>query len=184
MRGRAPEYARFDLRKNCRNTPRMVDYIHILGGLKPGYSGVLRPDDGIDPELAVFKTDEDQLAALLAKLDQLLGEGYAPGDIAILSRRAQDTCAERITSRPWRDRLSPLGSGLRGRVVCASIHAFKGLEARAVVLTDFGRFESELDRDLFYIGASRATERLKILVSDRARLAVLHAFGAVPLGKD
>jgi hypothetical protein len=51
----------------------------------------------------------------------------------------------------------------------ASIHRFKGLEAHAVVLTDFERLEKPKDRDLFYIGATRATQRLVVLAHERLR---------------
>ncbi len=51
----------------------------------------------------------------------------------------------------------------------ASIHRFKGLEARAVVLTDFEKLEKARDRDLFYIGATRATQRLVVLANERLR---------------
>ena len=56
----------------------------------------------------------------------------------------------------------------------ASIHRFKGLEARAVVLTDIERLGSPLERDLFYVGATRATQRLIVLAHEslRSRLTV------------
>lgn len=73
----------------------------------------------------------------------------------------------------WRDRLAPLvppgqyEPDMRsGKTKYASIYRFKGLEARAVVLTDIDRLESEHDRDLFYIGATRATQRLVVLVQE------------------
>jgi ATP-dependent exoDNAse (exonuclease V) alpha subunit len=49
------------------------------------------------------------------------------------------------------------------------VHRFKGLEARAVVLTDVERLGTPLDRDLFYIGATRATQRLVVLAPESLR---------------
>jgi DNA helicase IV len=51
----------------------------------------------------------------------------------------------------------------------ASIYRFKGLEARAVVLTDIDRLATEHDRDLFSIGATRATHRLVVLAYEGLR---------------
>ena len=56
----------------------------------------------------------------------------------------------------------------------ASVHRFKGLEARAVVLTDIERLDTPRERDLFYVGATRATQRLIVLAHEslRERLTV------------
>jgi len=56
-----------------------------------------------------------------------------------------------------------------GMTKYASIYRFKGLEARAVVLTDIDRLETAHDRDLFYIGATRATQRLVVLAHEGLR---------------
>ncbi len=50
-----------------------------------------------------------------------------------------------------------------GKTKYASIYRFKGLAARAVVLTDIDRLETEHDRDVFCIGATRATQRPVVL---------------------
>jgi superfamily I DNA/RNA helicase len=55
--GNAPQYT---LRVNCRNTPRIATLVHLLGDLDPEYSRVLRPDDGIEPEIIYYQDREDQ----------------------------------------------------------------------------------------------------------------------------
>ncbi|MBM3501898.1 MAG: hypothetical protein FJX74_24865, partial [Armatimonadetes bacterium] len=49
-----------------------------------------------------------------------------------------------------------------GRMRCATIHRFKGLEARAVVITDVTALD-ETSRALLYVGATRSVERLIVL---------------------
>jgi DNA helicase IV len=56
-----------------------------------------------------------------------------------------------------------------GKTKYANIYRFKGLEARAVVLTDIDRLETEHDRDLFSIGATRATQWLVVLAQEGLR---------------
>ncbi len=45
----------------------------------------------------------------------------------------------------------------------ASVHAFKGLENKAVILTDIFLSDRTFDRHLFYTGMTRATESVRIL---------------------
>ena len=74
---------------------------------------------------------------------------------------ASETADARLTSR--------LGSALSGsaiedptRIRWGTIHEFKGLEAPAVILTDVD-LSKGYHRDLLYVGASRATDRLVVL---------------------
>ena len=62
-----------------------------------------------------------------------------------------------------------------GHISYASIHAFKGLEASAVVITDMEHLSSDAAVDLFYIAVTRALHRLTILVNESARTDVVRA---------
>ncbi|HMK91383.1 MAG TPA: NERD domain-containing protein, partial [Thermoleophilia bacterium] len=42
---------RYELRVNCRNTPRVADLACECGGVVPGYARVRRPDDQIEPDI-------------------------------------------------------------------------------------------------------------------------------------
>lgn len=53
------------------------------------------------------------------------------------------------------------------RIRCATIHRFKGLEARAVVITDVSELD-ETSRALLYVGATRTVESLTILARREA----------------
>ena len=78
---------RFSLRINCRNTPRIADYIQWLGGLKPKYTKIRRPDNQIDPEIHIYHTDLDQrdtLHNILIDFDSA-GRILCGKDIIVLS---------------------------------------------------------------------------------------------------
>jgi superfamily I DNA/RNA helicase len=49
------------------------------------------------------------------------------------------------------------------------VHAFKGLDSPAVVLTDVATFGTAREQTLFYVGASRARDELTVLMSKNAR---------------
>ena len=42
---------RYELRVNCRNTPRVAGLAGACGNVLPGYKRVRRPDDEIEPEI-------------------------------------------------------------------------------------------------------------------------------------
>lgn len=160
------------LRDNCRNKPRIAEMVHLLGGLNPGYSQILRPDDNQDPKFHYYKNDKEQQELLISSLAELYRDGFNASDIVILSpRKSSDSVATQIKISPWKERLRPFSIAGDKQVGYSSIHAFKGLEAGAVVVTDI---ESISDAsDLFYIAITRALHKLYLLISDDAKPEVL-----------
>jgi hypothetical protein len=164
--GSAPQ---FSLRINCRNTPRVAELVHALGGLVPPYTRVLRPDDGVDPEIRYFADSDEQKAMLANALDELENDGFRGSEVTILSPRAHDACAGCISAPPWAGRLRPAGRGAAGHTSFCSIHAFKGLEAPAIIVTDVDRVSSQDASALFYVATTRALHRLIILAHQRVK---------------
>ncbi len=169
---RAPRYS---LRTNCRNTPRIAEFTHLLGGLDPGYSRVLRPDDGLNPEVRYYIDAEDQRQLLIEVLDELFESVFRGQEIVVLSRKAKGACASTICEAPWGDRLRPIDEVSGGNVGYCSIHAFKGMEAPAVVVTDIDRIADPASMALFYVAITRPLHRLAILMHERAKLDVAQA---------
>ena len=187
LEARSGNYPVFSLRVNCRNSPRIASLVRLLGGLTPDYSRVLRPDNGVEPELKFFSTAAEQEQLLTGVLESWYAEGIRGGEISVLSPRADKACvAAQITKEPWRSRLRPYAEATSGEVPYASIHAFKGLEASAVLVTDVESLASVTAADLFYVAVTRALHRLTILVSERARtdvVAALTGFKTVPVSQ-
>jgi hypothetical protein len=167
----------FPLEKNCRNTPRVAQLAESSARLEPGYSDVLRPDTGIDPDFHSYSSQAEQQELLIGILEELYDDYYRPGDIVVLSPNSPPrSVSAQIRTSPWRERLVEYGSSERdGYVRYASIHAFKGLEAPAVIITDLESFSSARDQELFYVAASRSQERLIVLVGKEAREDLLQA---------
>jgi superfamily I DNA/RNA helicase len=177
---RSGSFPVFSLRINCRNSPRIASLVRLLGGLTPDYSRVLRPDNGIEPELKFYSTAAEHEKLLTDVLESWYGEGVRGGEITILSPRADKTClASQVAREPWRSRLKPYADATAGYIPYASIHSFKGLEASAVVVTDVGSLSSETAADLFYVAVTRALHRLTILVSVQARADVVSALTGI-----
>lgn len=169
---RLPRAMVFSLRDNCRNRPRVAEMVHLLGGLKPRYSHILRPDDGQQPRIKYYSNLSQQLEHLTAELADLYREGFDPGEIVILSPKAPSECAAgKVAASPWRERLRPITGASEKQIRYSSIHAFKGLEAGAIIVTDL---ENIIDAsDLFYIAVTRTLHRLVLLISDQAKQDVI-----------
>ncbi|WP_438359187.1 ATP-binding domain-containing protein [Corallococcus exiguus] len=171
---RGGDVARLQLRDNCRNTPRIAALVQTLGGLDPGYQRVLRPDDQIDHRTERYTTTEEQRKLLLKTLDRLLASGLNERDIVVLSPKADDSSvAGRLHAADYRQ-LRPLRrTGAAGGVPFGTIHAFKGLEARAVVLTDIEEISGPGPQSLLYVGITRSQNHLVLLMHSSLREQVL-----------
>lgn len=166
-RGHPPAYS---LRENCRNTRRIASYVTTLAGLKPGYSSILRPDDGATPRLRWYGSEAERKCRLEEILSGLYGEGYAGEDIVILSPRRQGAAATLLVDGPWNSRLIQFGQvPAEGYIRYGTIQAFKGMEAPVVVVTDIEEVQGERAEALFYTGLTRATDRLIVLADDTVK---------------
>lgn len=167
---RANEVPVYLLRTNCRNTPLLVEWVHLLTALDPPYRKVLRPDDGIRPELHFYRDDSEQRALLLETLERFERFGFQTQDIVVISTRGEETCAAAaVNAAPWKDRLRPLSRGRGGSVGYGSIYAFKGLESPVVIVTDIDTIGTLGARALLYVALTRSVQRIVILARERVR---------------
>lgn len=163
FRNRVIEAPLYSLRVNCRNTPRIASLAHLLGGLEPGYKRILRADDRQDPSMYYYKDNDEQKILLVNSLQRLYQEGFKGGDIVVLSPLAKNACATKIKISPWRDRLRKFEINNTDHIGYTSIYSFKGLEAPCIIVTDIEFITESHARSLFYIGVTRALNRLVIL---------------------
>jgi len=167
LRAVTPHLAGFKLMQNCRNLPRIGYQVNLLSHLQPGYQHFRRLDDGIDPIFYQYQSGDDQSALLVAAIRNLKDEGYELNEIVVLSPSRDGSTAATTEDRWLRQILKP-ADGLPsrpGQVQYATIQAFKGLEAPAVVVTDLNQTGANDSFDaLLYVGLTRATDRLIALI--------------------
>jgi len=178
----APGTPQYELRRNCRNTPRIAAFVGYMAGFEGGYSKVLRPDSGIEPVVLYYGTPEEQTQELVKLFQTLEGMGYRGGEIVVLSPRASGCAAERVRAAPWSDRIKPARGVSPGGIRYSTIHAFKGLEAPVVIVTDLDSLGTERDQSLLYIATTRAVERLYVLASFLLRSEIADIFLHPKLG--
>ena len=172
LRSRTAEsVSTYRLRINCRNATRIAEAVTITSGMSPGYSRILNTADSTDVEPVFYRSPSNQGNLLLATIAKLL-KSFAPAAIVVLSMRADaSSCAARQArdQTGWRFASYREEPGDGTSVRYSSVHAFKGLEAAAVVLTDIEGIEDDQAKALLYVGMSRARIRLHVLMHERLR---------------
>jgi hypothetical protein len=157
------QYYRLD--ENCRNY-RMVGQPALnLAGMpsEDVYSDFMRGDGEhsfFNPKY--YSKDNQQLDLLISEIKSYVNAGTALNDITVLSFRTADksVAAELVESDIPTRRIGQDRNG----VGYGSIYEFKGLESRVVILTDVKQPTSQLEKDLFYVGMTRALFSVSILV--------------------
>lgn len=155
----APTY---NLRINCRNTPRIAAFVHLLGALNPEYQRILRPDDGSEPTITYYASQAEQDQKFLEIVNKLKDEGFRNKDIVVLSTKSSsNSTAQKIKSHTFK--FSDLAQNSTKTIRSGTIHSFKGLESPAIIVTDVEIIDGENASSLFYVATTRALHRLHIL---------------------
>lgn len=171
------------LRTNCRNLPLVSEYAKVFSNMRPAYAAVRRPTDSVVPWIKYYTSQgeqqrllQDVLAICLdprqATSDAFTGRcRYELGEIVVLSASDREQCAEQLPSE-WRSRMTRLEAAEPNRIRYGKIHAFKGLEAPVVIVTDIDQLDAEGTEEhnraaLLYVAITRSTERLALLAHDR-----------------
>lgn len=160
-----PRTAKFDLEENCRNYRMVGNPGLLLAGMNDDvYDGYMRGDGNhefFNPKF--YPKDRDQVELLEKEIRFHINRGTSVDNIVVLSFVAPDkSAASKITGMdiPFKR------IGLQGKGVSyGSIHEFKGLESNVVILTDVRQPTNNFERDLFYVGMTRALFSVSILVA-------------------
>jgi hypothetical protein len=159
---------KFELSVNCRNTPEVSELMSSIAAFQPGYISVLRGLCHEEPDVKYFGSGAEQEVQLAAAIKLMLGRGFKPDDIVVLSPLKNGACVQGILLLPeWQSRIAeyPKPNVVR----FSTIHAFKGLEAKAVILTDISCKSYNGEANLLYVGMSRALHCLTVLVAESFR---------------
>ena len=173
LRARIPHLPSSKLIMNCRNLPRIGYSVNMFSGLKPGYQHFRREDDGFNPVWIKYRRGDDQSLRLRDAIEALRDDKYDLNEIVVLSPLAADSVAASTTD-PWLRQVLRSADGRPrkpGELLYATIHAFKGLEAPAIIVTDLDRESVPNFESVLYVGLTRATDRLYGLIEASTGLA-------------
>lgn len=166
-------FASFVLKHNCRNTRSIALQTALLYGFEePPFlpSNV----EGKRVDYKFWTSEVKERKAIMNVLNQLLSDGLKPSEITILSPvRRENSCLKEPISDLAVDivdltedmMLSPPSNA----VSFATLHSYKGLENQAIVVIGIKNLRDEHNRQLLYVGMSRARALLFMVISQEAR---------------
>lgn len=158
------------LSENCRNY-RVVGAtaLKLSGFPLDAYTGYMRVGgSNKNYDIAFYESDEQQLTILERWHREFLDAGYKAHEITILSFCSDELS---IASRSVKQGFKLRAAWKKGECTSyASVHAFKGMENKIVILTDVVLEDKEFQRDLFYIGITRSTETTRVLCNQRSSI--------------
>ncbi|BAZ13755.1 NERD domain protein [Calothrix sp. NIES-4071] len=150
--------APFSLNKNCRNTQKIHEYV-LKFHPEPNSTASLCPL-GQDVEFHNYKGDAQLKKILGQVLHRLvIDEGFATKDIVILTTTRKQSLQNQVVGQ-FRIKAEPDIS--RKEILCNTIHHFKGLESKVVILVET-ESKTPNHQQLLYVGASRARHHLIIV---------------------
>ncbi len=170
---REAQPARWKLSENCRNYSIIGETAVMLSGFTEKiYTGYMRQGGSVaNYNIHFYSTADEQVNKLADSLREFKQQGYRPEEITILSFSSAVTCA--ATSLLLKGyKLHPAWQQGHFTHYC-TVHAFKGLENKVIILTDVSPSEAEYHRDLFYTGMTRATESVRVLCSSKCQPTLL-----------
>lgn len=151
--------ATVDLADNRRNLPRVSALASSLSGRVP-WRRTLRQDDQAEPTQC-FAPRSALITRLAELVQQFELEGFKRSEMVILSGcRPEMSLAQEAQRRGLPVR--PLGEASVETLPFASIHAFKGLEAPVVILTDLPH--GPHPDTLMLVGLTRSSSRAALLI--------------------
>lgn len=176
---RIPHLSKGRLSTNCRNRPGIGSLAATLSEMEPPYKRFRRSDDGQSPTFTFYTDPTDQDTMLANTIDRLREEGFAPHEIVVLSQRRNQSTAATTTNHRLASMLTPAkhNTPRKGHIRYTTIHAFKGLEAPAVILTDVNHATTPNFQALLYVAMTRATDSLTLFVDHNSRKALTQTKG-------
>jgi DNA polymerase III delta prime subunit len=166
--------AQWLLDENCRNYRITGELALSLSGLpKTTYSDFLRGPGSQDAfDIDLYNGPEDQSAKLVTQIRYFLQKGFKPSEITVLSMKSEKMCiAGSIVKSDFR--MEPFWRRSNKAVSYCSIHAYKGMENKVIMLTDISLDEGEFDKNIFYVGLTRGTEFMRLFLDQNSRDLVM-----------
>jgi len=152
----------FPLTRNCRNTRKIHEAVMLF------HDSQSQPEcigpEGDEPKLIQPASGANERRTVEDLIDGLVKEERVrPGDIAILTRhRRENTPFNSPPSRAGWTATWDLGAA-DGKVICSTIHAFKGLERPVVIVCGLDNPDPLEEQKLLYVAFSRARVYLAVV---------------------
>ena len=168
--------ARNRLTRNCRNTKCIAEETYLLSGFQSPPSRFAEKQ-GPPVEYKCWKNSKDFVNLIEGKIKGLLQGGISLEDIVILSPKRLQSSAlaevKRISGFPLEDVSRNLNTMRKKEVVkFSTIHSFKGLESRVVMVVDIEEVCGDRPQSLLYVSMSRAKSLLILIINEQIKKSI------------
>ncbi len=155
--------------ENCRNTRSIHDVVKQLHDRPEALD--CRAPLGRKPEVFFFSDQHQQEQYIQSVLHHLvIEEQVEPSHIILLTTRNPERTSFFSKRRLGNFELVHLGDSHRGMVIrTSSVHRFKGLESRVVILTGLEDNDPDWLSPILYVACSRARTHLIMIAHERSR---------------
>lgn len=157
----------FELFQNCRNTKLIHEVVKSFHN-KPNSLLCFSPEGRL-PEMIIYSGEDDLLRQLQKLLHRIVVEEHIANDeIVILTPRGEQATRLSPGLKIGLFTLTDQPANHQSKIQATSVHKFKGLEKKVVILAEIdGR--TNFNRDMImYVGCSRARTHLIILSDENA----------------
>ena len=174
---------------NFRSPKRVLNGINELLALSPLIVSC-SPIEGGDVEVITYENQSELISRTIEALDRAIELGFDSKHVALLSFRGRESSVltpfnqigKHTLRSPIQGKYDELGNPeySDGDITTDSVHRFKGRAAPCVVLTeiDFAQLD-ENSKIRIFVGATRATMKLIIVLSKRSLSALLEKLSRV-----
>ena len=166
-------YVRARLTMNCRNPRSIAEAVAMVAGQEPPRTRA-GTEKGPEVKARFWRSPAGFRKYLEETVAGHLDGGFDYRDIMVLSRRRLENSVLATVDEIGGARVVDCSRSLEapaGALRFSTIHSFKGMESRIVIIVDIDEVEADWARSLLYVGMSRARNHLTLMIHDRERLA-------------
>lgn len=155
----------FELFENLRNTKQIFDCYDTF--TKNGCEAHGPNGDSVH----FINTNENNIEKSITKeINKLVSQKIALSDITILSGSHPNKCLKGLVD----DNKYTLDVNDNKKVLLSTIHSFKGLENKVIILSNIDKIRDEHKKELLYVACSRA-KHILIVIGDEKDLSLFHS---------
>jgi superfamily I DNA/RNA helicase len=163
----------FVLSENCRNTKSIHSVVAKFHSRPEEL--VCKAPIGHLPELIYYSDGTNLNRLVQSKLHHLVIDGnVSPKDIVILTPRGQDRTLFKIGSHLGNFILTDGNRKWENSIQVSTVHSFKGLERRVVILVEVDDSIRYKPETIMYVGCSRARTYLILLADEKLSSDIKH----------
>jgi len=164
-------FSKYHLTYNFRNTYPISLYTSLLTDRRLEKNKIM---EGPGVKIEYYENPDEQKIALKKLVKDFLAQGIAVEDILILSRLTEKKSVindmVNISGVPLRN-YSNFPED-RGSIKYSTIQSFKGLESKAVIVTDIDSIDSDEFKNLYYVGLTRANVLLALCMHQKNKIVI------------